>query len=101
LKALHRRAKAFEHTNDLELCLEDITATCILEGFQNNATLILADRILKELGRKHAKDAMKNKRTVEPSKNFINNYFKSFFQDPIKKFKLDVKLVLENHSVMK
>lgn len=30
LKALHRRAKGFEHTKRLDLCLEDITAACIL-----------------------------------------------------------------------
>jgi import receptor subunit TOM70 len=92
LKALHRRAKAFEHTNELELCLEDVTATCILEGFQNNATLILADRILKDLGKKNAKDAMANKKPIEPSKTFIKNYFKSFFTDPIKQFKSDISL---------
>lgn len=50
IKALNRRAKANEHMNDLVSSLEDITATCILEGFQNNATLEFADRVLKELG---------------------------------------------------
>lgn len=49
-KALFRRAKANENTNDLTASLEDITATCILEGFQNNSSLIFADRVLKELG---------------------------------------------------
>lgn len=51
VKALFRRAKASENTDDLIASLEDITATCILEGFQNNSTLIFADRVLKELGR--------------------------------------------------
>lgn len=50
IKALYRRAKALENTNDLTASLEDITATCILEGFQNNSTLMFADRVLKELG---------------------------------------------------
>lgn len=49
-KALFRRAKANENTNDLAASLEDITATCILEGFQNQNSLIFADRVLKELG---------------------------------------------------
>lgn len=51
IKALFRRAKASENTNDLIASLEDITATCILEGFQNNGSLVFADRVLKELGK--------------------------------------------------
>lgn len=85
IKALHRRARAYENLKELELCLEDVTAVAILEGFQNNNSLIFADRILKELGLKHAKEAMINKEPVEPSINFVNSYFKSFSQDPIHK----------------
>jgi len=50
VKALQRRAKACEITKDLQQSLEDVTAACILEGFQNQATLLTADRVLKELG---------------------------------------------------
>lgn len=85
IKALHRRARAYENLKELELCLEDVTAVAILEGFQNNSSLIFADRILKDLGLKHAKEAMVNKQPVEPSKNFVTSYFKSFSQDPIHK----------------
>lgn len=52
IKALFRRAKVNENINDLTASLEDVTATCILEGFQNNATLLFADRVLKELGKR-------------------------------------------------
>lgn len=51
VKALHRRAKAYEVTKQLESCLEDITAVCILEAFQNQSSLLMADRVLKELGK--------------------------------------------------
>lgn len=51
VKALHRRARANESSDDLTASLEDITATCILEGFQNNGSLVFADRVLKELGK--------------------------------------------------
>lgn len=84
-KALHRRARAYENLKELELCLEDVTAVAILEGFQNSNSLVFADRILKDLGMKHAKEAMRNKQPVEPSKNFVVNYFKSFSQDPVHK----------------
>lgn len=50
MKALQRRAKACELTKDLQRSLEDVTAACVLEGFQNQTTLLTADRVLKELG---------------------------------------------------
>lgn len=57
VKALYRRAKASENMNDLIGSLEDITATCILEGFQNNSSLVFADRVLKELGELYSYDS--------------------------------------------
>ncbi|XP_053694473.1 mitochondrial import receptor subunit TOM70 [Sabethes cyaneus] len=85
LKALKRRAKAYEQLKELAKSLEDITAACILEGFQNKNTLVLADRVLKELGQQHAKEALKDKHDVEPSKFFVKNYFASFADDPVRK----------------
>lgn len=51
VKALHRRARANECLHEYFASLEDITATCILESFQNNSTLAFADRILKHVGK--------------------------------------------------
>lgn len=84
-KALARRARAFENLDQFESCLEDITAVAILEGFQNQNSLIFADRILKSIGELHAKEAMKHKQPVEPSRQFVKTYFKSFTKDPIHK----------------
>lgn len=50
-KALQRRAKALEQSGDLAQCLEDVTAVCILEGFQNQSSIVQADRVLKALGK--------------------------------------------------
>lgn len=82
-KALHRRAKAYELTKQLESCLEDITAVCILEAFQNQPSLLMADRVLKELGKEHAKAAMTNRKPVIPSKHFVNTFMCSFSEDPV------------------
>ncbi|KAK4290642.1 hypothetical protein Pmani_036470 [Petrolisthes manimaculis] len=82
-KALQRRAKACEVLRDLEQALEDLTAVCILESFQNQATLVNVDRVLKELGRIHAKEAMEKRDPVMPSKHFIKTFFESFAEDPI------------------
>ncbi|KAJ4429814.1 hypothetical protein ANN_22018, partial [Periplaneta americana] len=83
VKALQRRAKACEVMKDLQQSLEDVTAACILEGFQNQTTLLTADRVLKELGRQHAKEAMAKRTPIMPSKHFIKTYFSSFIEDPI------------------
>lgn len=83
-KAYFRRAKAHEHTNDLLECLDDVTATCILEVFQNNNTIIFADRVLKQTGTNDAIEGMKNRIPVLPSKHFIKSYFRSFVCDPLK-----------------
>lgn len=50
MKALQRRAKAYEQNGDLTHCLEDISAVCILEGFKNERSLVTADRILQQIG---------------------------------------------------
>ena len=52
MKAYLRRGKAYEHLFKLEEALEDVTTTCLLEGFQNQSTLGIADRVLKNLGKK-------------------------------------------------
>lgn len=40
-----------------ELILPDVTAVCILESFQNPQTLVMAERVLKDLGKNKAKQA--------------------------------------------
>lgn len=54
IKALLRRARALEHCNDLEAALEDVTTACILASFSNQTALMMADRVLKQLGRRDA-----------------------------------------------
>lgn len=83
VKALQRRAKACEVLKDLEQALEDLTAVCIIESFQNQATLVNVDRVLKELGRIHAKEAMEKREPIMPSNHFIKTFFESFAEDPI------------------
>ncbi|XP_055382740.1 mitochondrial import receptor subunit TOM70 [Condylostylus longicornis] len=88
-KAYFRRAKAYEATNDLLDCLDDVTATCILEIFQNNTTIMFADRILKQTGSDDAISGMKNRVPVFPSKHFTKTYFRSFVSDTLRNMKLE------------
>lgn len=89
-KALYRRAKAEETIKDWENCLDDITAVCLLQSFQNQNALLMADRVLKELGRQHAVEAMKTRKPKLPSSQFIKSYFLSFSEDPVYKKLLEV-----------
>ncbi|CAH1996272.1 unnamed protein product [Acanthoscelides obtectus] len=84
-KALYRRAKAEEMTKDWENALDDITSVCLLQNFGNQSALMMADRVLKELGKKNSAEAMKNKKPIMPSKIFIKTYFASFSADPVYK----------------
>lgn len=83
IKALQRRAKAFEKLENYEESLEDITAVCILQRFSNSASLVHADRVLRLVGHKNAKSLLQNRKPVQPSKHFVKNYFASFLNDPI------------------
>jgi len=50
-KALLRRARALEKLGEYESALEDVSTACLIEGFTNPASLIMADRILEHLGK--------------------------------------------------
>uniref|UniRef100_A0A8C5C061 Mitochondrial import receptor subunit TOM70 n=1 Tax=Gadus morhua TaxID=8049 RepID=A0A8C5C061_GADMO len=83
VKALFRRAKALERLDNKKECLEDVTAVCILESFQNQQSMLLADKVLKSLGKEKAKDKYKNREPLMPSPQFIKSYFSSFTDDII------------------
>lgn len=82
-KAYFRRAKAHEQTKDLLKCLDDITATCILEQFQNQNSIMYADRILKQTGTDDALKGLETRTPILPSGSFIKTYFRSFVMDPL------------------
>ncbi|XP_051569157.1 mitochondrial import receptor subunit TOM70-like [Myxocyprinus asiaticus] len=83
VKALFRRAKALEKLDNKKECLEDVTAVCILEAFQNQQSMLLADKVLKQLGKEKAKEKYKNREPLMPSPQFIKSYFSSFTDDII------------------
>lgn len=41
------------------VCPSDVTAVCILETFQNQQSMLLADKVLKQLGKEKAKEKYK------------------------------------------
>lgn len=44
--------------------LPDVTAVCILEAFQNQQSMLVADRVLKQLGKEKAKEKYKVRRVT-------------------------------------
>ncbi|XP_043259662.1 mitochondrial import receptor subunit TOM70 [Colletes gigas] len=82
-KALLRRARALEHYNDLEAALEDVTAACFVGAFTNKTAVVMADRLLEQLGKKHAIQYSSHMKHIMPSKHFIKNYINSFHYDPV------------------
>ncbi|GFR07346.1 mitochondrial import receptor subunit TOM70 [Trichonephila clavata] len=85
LKALYRRAKAYEELGEWHKCLEDITGVCMFDGFRTENYLKMTDRVIKELSKKEAKETFSKREPKLPSKHFIRHYFISFSEDPIMK----------------
>lgn len=52
-KALLRRARCLEQIGDLEAALDDVTTACVHEGFSNQTSLSMADKVLEKLGELH------------------------------------------------
>lgn len=82
-KALLRRARALERLGQLSAALQDVTAVCILDGFQNQTALALADKVLRQLGEKLADERCENLGNVLPSNQNIVSFLKSFVEDPL------------------
>lgn len=92
-KALSRRARGYEVLDEKRKCLEDVTAVCLLEGFQNQQCMILADRILKAIGKELAENHFKTRPKILPSPVFVKSYLDSFNSDV---FHEEIEETIEN-----
>ncbi|XP_050547936.1 mitochondrial import receptor subunit TOM70-like isoform X3 [Daktulosphaira vitifoliae] len=81
-KALSRRARALTELGNFKLALEDITAVIMLDEFKNQSDLMFADSVIKGLGKKNLAEFTKSHVFNLPTKTFIDNYMKSFCDDP-------------------
>ncbi|KAJ2391495.1 TOM (translocase of outer membrane) complex component [Coemansia sp. RSA 2559] len=78
VKALMRRAQAYESTNRFRDSLYDFTTACILEDFKNNLAAGSAERVLKKLAETEARERVEKRQPRLPSKSFITGYLNSF-----------------------
>ncbi|KAK5045234.1 TOM (translocase of outer membrane) complex component [Exophiala bonariae] len=83
IKALNRRAHAYEHLGYLSEALLDYTASCIIDSFQNEGTAQSVERLLKKVAEKKGKAILAGKKNRLPSATYVSNYLQSFRPQPL------------------
>ena len=78
VKALNRRAHAYEHLGMFSEALLDYTASCIIDQFKNEQSAQSVERLLKKVAEKKGKAILANKKNKLPSATFVSNYLQSF-----------------------
>ncbi|CAG8493447.1 9908_t:CDS:10 [Ambispora leptoticha] len=86
VKALNRRAAAYEQTNQFQEALYDYTASCILDNFSNEATVASMDRTLKTIAEIKGRELMQDRKKRLPSSRFIKAYLDSYRNEPLQEF---------------
>ncbi|RDA91579.1 hypothetical protein CP533_5977 [Ophiocordyceps camponoti-saundersi (nom. inval.)] len=82
IKAINRRATAYEHQKKYADALLDFTASCIIDSFKSDSTAQAVERLLKIIAEQRAKEMMASRPTKLPSPVFVGNYLQSFRQKP-------------------
>ncbi|KAK9472781.1 uncharacterized protein V1510DRAFT_416890 [Dipodascopsis tothii] len=78
LKALTRRANAYEKLEDFSESVLDFTAACILSEFSNSQLSTAVERVLKKSAERSAKDLVQTRERKLPSVTFVTAYLDSF-----------------------
>lgn len=78
VKALNRRANAYEQVERNSEALLDYTASCIIEGFRNENSAQSVERLLKKVAETKGKAILAGKEKKLPSPTFVTNYIQSF-----------------------
>ncbi|KAI1162830.1 mitochondrial import receptor subunit tom-70 [Nemania serpens] len=83
VKALNRRATAYEHLEKYSESLLDFTASCIIDEFRNENSAQSVEKLLKKVAEKKAEEMLKTKSPNKlPSPTFVSNYIQSFREKP-------------------
>lgn len=82
VKALNRRANAYEHLEKYSKALLDYTASCIIDSFRNDQSAQSVERLLKKVAEAKAKAILESKEKKLPSPTFVTNYLQSFRPKP-------------------
>ncbi|KAF2119400.1 mitochondrial precursor proteins import receptor [Lophiotrema nucula] len=82
VKALNRRANAYEQVDRNSEALLDYTASCIIDGFRNESSAQSVERLLKKVAEAKGKAILASKDKKLPSPTFVTNYLQSFRPKP-------------------
>lgn len=82
VKALNRRANAYEHLEKYSEALLDFTASCIIDGFKTESSAQAVERLLKKVAEAKGKAILASKDKKLPSPTFVTNYLQSFRAKP-------------------
>ncbi len=82
VKALNRRANAYEHLEKYSEALLDFTASCIIDGFRSEPSAQAVERLLKKVAEAKGKAILASKEKRLPSPTFVTNYLQSFRARP-------------------
>jgi import receptor subunit TOM70 len=82
VKALNRRANAYEHLEKYSEALLDFTASCIIDGFRNESSAQAVERLLKKVAEAKGRAILEGKEKRLPSPTFVTNYLQSFRARP-------------------
>lgn len=82
VKAINRRATAYEHQKKYSEALLDFTASCIIDNFKTDSTAQSVERLLKVFAEHRAKEMMASRPVRLPSPIFVGNYLQSFRNRP-------------------
>ena len=82
VKALNRRANAYEQVERNSEALLDYTASCIIDGFRNESSAQSVERLLKKVAEQKGKAILASKEKKLPSPTFVTNYLQSFRPKP-------------------
>ncbi|KAF1950490.1 mitochondrial precursor protein [Byssothecium circinans] len=82
VKALNRRANAYEQVDRNSEALLDYTASCIIDGFRNESSAQSVERLLKKVAEAKGKAILASKEKKLPSPTFVTNYLQSFRPRP-------------------
>jgi import receptor subunit TOM70 len=97
VKALNRRANAFEQLEKYSEALLDFTASCIIDNFRNEASAQSVERLLKKVAEAKGKAMLDAKPKRLPSPTFVSNYLQSFRPQPFPKG-LEESVTLDENS---
>lgn len=82
MKALNRRANAYEQVGRYSEALLDYTASCIIDGFRNEQSAQSVERLLKKVAEAKGRAILTGKEKKLPSPTFVTNYLQSFRPKP-------------------